>query len=149
MEVITVSGVGHTAKTASLRSVPVLASIGSCEQRRSGLVPSDPRIAGTARTADGCPVQQKSRCHSVATAIDGHCCITPGPATGLCWTPSSETREQPPAGKALGLVPRVTNGGCGRWAANLTRGYPVDRAGVAVQFVEPLDRLEVRQISPR
>ena len=34
-------------------------------------------------------------------------------------------------------------------AANWTRGYTVYRDGVAVKFVEPLDRLEVRAISPR
>jgi transposase, IS30 family len=34
-------------------------------------------------------------------------------------------------------------------AANWTRGYTVYRDGVAVKFVEPLDRLEVREISPR
>lgn len=34
-------------------------------------------------------------------------------------------------------------------AANWTRGYTVYRDGVAVKFVEPLDRFEVREISPR
>jgi transposase, IS30 family len=34
-------------------------------------------------------------------------------------------------------------------AANWTRGYTVYRDGVAVRFVEPLDRLEVREISAR
>ncbi|HST55869.1 MAG TPA: IS30 family transposase [Solirubrobacteraceae bacterium] len=34
-------------------------------------------------------------------------------------------------------------------AANWTRGYTVYRDGVAVEFVEPLDRLEVRTVSPR
>lgn len=34
-------------------------------------------------------------------------------------------------------------------AANWTRGYTVYRDGIAVRFVEPLDRLEVREISVR
>jgi transposase, IS30 family len=34
-------------------------------------------------------------------------------------------------------------------AANWTRGYTVYRGGVAVRFVEPLDRLEVRQVCAR
>jgi IS30 family transposase len=34
-------------------------------------------------------------------------------------------------------------------AANWTRGYTVYRDGVAVRFVEPLDRLQVRQVSAR
>src|SRR5690349_11338326 len=34
-------------------------------------------------------------------------------------------------------------------AANWTRGYTVYRNGQAIKFVEPLDRLEVRQVSAR
>lgn len=38
---------------------------------------------------------------------------------------------------------------CRSAAVNWTRSYTVYRHGVAVRFVEPLDRLEVREISAR
>lgn len=70
---IAVRGVGHSGKSgfASIRTL--LACIGSCDQCRSGLVPSDPRLAGEAPPARGSASRNESmsscdtarRCHWV------------------------------------------------------------------------------------
>jgi IS30 family transposase len=76
----------------------------------------------------------------------------------------SSCEEGAGAPSALGQAPAVHGATSAGWsirgaarevgisrsaAANWTRGYTVYRDGVAVRFVEPLDRLEVREISAR